>query len=122
MFKFFHEHLTVEQYSAFIFFSSMKAVRNFTVGKTVLHEISKNWGAVESHAVPSHEIVLLQCFHERVGFEERLQQLKHSRIVCRHIRSIEQSLCQYQFSVIEKALKCVAGLGQTIEIHIESAS
>ena len=40
MIKCFHDYPTVEESSAFIFHSSMKDLRDSTVGNTVLHEVN----------------------------------------------------------------------------------
>ena len=34
-----HKYPTVEELSVFIFYSSMKGLRDYTVGNTVLHEV-----------------------------------------------------------------------------------
>ena len=43
------DYPTVEESSAFIFYSHIKGLKNSTVGNTVLHVVSSNQGNIESH-------------------------------------------------------------------------
>ena len=50
-----HGYPTVEESSAFIFYSNTEALQNFTVLSTVLHVASSDMGKIESRAMPGHE-------------------------------------------------------------------
>ena len=54
--KYFHDCPTVEEVSAFIFYSRLKGLRDSIVGNTVLHEVNSRQWKIESHTVPVHGI------------------------------------------------------------------